>query len=475
MLSMGKRSFDAAYMHGFINDAMGRKMSKSLGNYILPEEVISKYGSDTLRCYMISGTNPGLDLNYNFDDMKVKYSNLTVLWNLHNYIIDLSKNSDTNPSELKIGKDRFSLEENYILSKLNSTIIKATKTFDEYKLNEIPLLVEDLFLRLSRTYIQLTREKSTGEDKKAVLYAVYNVLIETLKIFAPIAPFITEKIYQNLKKEFDLEKESIHHYEWPKCDEKFIDENLENEMDSISDVLQTIFSLREKISLGVRWPLQEAVIVTNDKNTIKAVEKLKNPIKIHANIREIDVQQSLPGIKQTVKADYSKLGPDFGKKTPGIIAKLTLESPETILTHIEKEGKYAINLGNEKVNILKEHIIVTRDVPAPYVEGAFKKGFVYLNKDIDEELEAEGYSRELMRRVQELRKKSGLQKKDRISLFIKTDEEMKNTLNNFYSAIKDKVGAEILKISELKPSKKHDFTSKEKVKDKEFELFLEKV
>ena len=475
MLSMGKRSFDAAYMHGFINDAMGRKMSKSLGNYILPEEVINKYGSDTLRYYTISGTNPGLDLNYNFDDMKVKYRNLTVLWNLHNYIIDLAKNSDTNPSELRIRKDRFSLEENYIFSKLNSTIRKATKAFDEYKLNEIPLLVEDLFLRLSRTYIQLTRYKSIGEDKKVVLYTVYNVLIETLKMFAPIAPFITEKLYQNLKKEFDLEKESIHHYEWPKCDEKFIDKDLENEMDDISDVLQTIFSLREKINLGVRWPLQEAVVVTKDENTIKAVEKLKSLIKTQANIKEIDVQQSLPGIKLTVKADYSKLGPDFGKKTPEIIAKLTAESPETILSHIEKEGKYKLKIGNEKINIVKEHIIVTREVPVPYVEGTFKKGLVYLNKDIDEELEAEGYAREITRRIQELRKKAGLQKKDRISLFIKTDEELKDMLNNFYSAIKEKVGAEILKISNLEPSKKHKFESKEKVKDKKFELFLEKV
>ena len=100
MLSMGKRSFNAVYMHGFINDAMGRKMSKSLGNYILPEEVIGKYGADTLRYYMISGTNPGLDLNYNFEDMKVKFRNLTVLWNLHNYLIDLANNSNTNPSSL---------------------------------------------------------------------------------------------------------------------------------------------------------------------------------------------------------------------------------------------------------------------------------------------------------------------------------------------------------------------------------------
>ena len=169
----------------------------------------------------------------------------------------------------------------------------------------------------------------------------------------------------------------------------------------------------------------------------------------------------MPGINLTVKADYSKLGPDFGKKTPEIIAKLTSESPEAILTHMEKEGKYELKINKEKINIVKEHIIITREVPAPYVEGAFKKGFVYLNKEINEELEAEGYARELMRRIQELRKKAGLEKKDRISLFIKTDEEMKNTLNNFHSAIKEKVGAETLKISELNPSKKHSFSSRE--------------
>jgi isoleucyl-tRNA synthetase len=454
---------------------MGRKMSKSLENYILPEEVIEKYGADTFRYYTLGGTNAGLDLNYNFDGMKVKHRNLTVLWNLHNYLIDLANNSNTNPVDLKIRKDRFSTEENYIFSKLNSTIRKATKLFEDYRLNDVPLLIEDLFLKLSRTYIQLTRDKSTGDDKKVVLYTVYNVLMEVLKMFAPIAPYITEKIYQNLKNQFDLEKESIHHFEWPKYDEKSINKELELEMDSTGEAIQTILALREKIQLGVRWPLQEAVIVTKNEKTVKAVESLKGIIKKQTNIKELDVQQSLPGIKLSIKADYSQLGPDFGKKAPQIIAKLTSESPETILSHLEKEGKYTIKLDKEKVKIVKEHLIVTRKVPVPYIEGTFKNGFVYLNKDVDEELEAEGYVRELMRRVQELRKKAGLQKKDKISLFIKTDEELKDTFNNFYSAIKGKVGASSLKISDLKPSKKHKYESRERVRDKKFELFLDKV
>ncbi|MBI2651552.1 isoleucine--tRNA ligase, partial [Candidatus Woesearchaeota archaeon] len=412
MVAMGNKSFNAVYMHGFINDAQGRKMSKSLGNYIVPEEVISKYGADTLRYYMISAANPGLDLNYNFDDMKVKYRNLMVLWNLHNYLIELANNAQINPKELEIADKELAIEEKYIFSKLNSTIKKATELFEEYMLNEAPLITEELFLTLSRTYIQLTREKSASEEeRKIVLYTVYKTLMETLKIFAPIAPFITESIYQNLKKEFELEEESIHFYEWPKYDEKRINKELESNVEHISDILQAILALREKIQLGIRWPLQEAVIATKDEKTIKAVESLKEIIKKQINIKKINVQQSLAGIKQLVKADYSRMGPDFGSKAPKIIAKFSLESPETILNHIEKEGKHTIKIDNEQVDIAKEHLIISREIPAPYIEGIFKNGFVYLNKEINEELEAEGYAREITRHIQELRKKAGLQKK----------------------------------------------------------------
>ena len=370
---------------------------------------------------------------------------------------------------------KLDIEEKYIFSKLNSAIKKATKLYDEYELNEVPLVVEDLFLSLSRVYIQLTREKTMGKDKNIVLYTTYNVFMEVLKLFSPASPFITEKMYQNLKNEFSLKEESIHLLSWPKHDEKAINKELENEMDVISDVTQSILSLREKIQLGQRWPLQEAIVVTKDEKTIKAVEKLKSIIKKQTNIKELDVQQSLPDIKVTIKADYGQLGPDFGKKAPQIITKLMAESPETILNHIAKEGKFPLKIGKEKVNIVKEHLIVTRKVPAPYVEGSCRKSFVYLNKEVNEELEAEGYARELMRRVQVLRKKAGLQKQDRVSLFVKTDLELVEMLKVFYGDIKEKVGAERMTISELNPNKKHKFFSKEQVRDKQFQLSLEKI
>lgn len=478
MVAMNNVPFKSVYMHGFINDAKGRKMSKSLGNYILPEEVVDKYGADTFRYYSISGTDPGSDLNYNFDDVKVKHKNLTVLWNLHNYVIDLAKNLKTNPKLLKVNKHDFSIEEEYILSKLNTCIKKTTELLEKYKLNEVPWVVEELYLELSRTYIQLTRNKSSigsEKEKKVVLFTVYTTLIEILKLFAPITPFIVEKIYQNLKKEFGLAYQSVHFYEWPKYDEKWVNQELELEMGHISNVIQAVLYIREKIQLGIRWPLNEIVVATKDKNVIKAVEKLKDIIKKQVNVKEVNIQKELKGIKLSVKPDYSQLGPDFGDRAPKIIARMATDSPETILGHIEKEGKYSIKIDGEKVNIVKEHIIVQRKVPEPYVEGSFKGGLVYLNKRSNEELEAEGFSREVMRRVQALRKEAGLEKTDKISLFVKVDEELKEMLDKWEKTIKEKVNASIIKISELKPVKKFKNRSKEKVRHERFELFLEKV
>ncbi len=478
MIAMNNASFKAVYMHGFINDSQGRKMSKSLGNYILPQEVIIEYGADTLRYYMIGGTAPGVDINYNFDDMKVKHKNLTILWNLHKFVIEMAKNLKVNPAELDLEKFDIDIEERYISSRLNSTIKKVTELFDDYKLNETPLEVEKLFLDLSRIYIQLTRGKAaTGDnqEKKIVLYTVYNVLFETLKLLAPVTPFITEAVYQNLKHQFKLKEESIHLFMWPLHNNELIDEDLESSMETVGEIMQGALALREKIQMGVRWPLKELVITTTDKNVIDSVEKLREVIKKQVNVKEVNILDSLPNVKVKIKADYSQIGPDFGDKAPKIIAQLTIDSPETVLKQIQEKGKYSCKINGEIVNIAKEHLIVTREVPMNYVENGMKSGFIYLNKEMTDELEAEGFARELMRRVQALRKKAGLQKSDNISLFIKTDDELRKMLREWNLVIKEKVGASQYRVSELEPSKEHEFISKEKVKNKEFEIHFDKI
>jgi len=267
----------------------------------------------------------------------------------------------------------------------------------------------------------------------------------------------------------------VHLLEWPRYNAELIDNELEESMVIVSEIVQSALAAREKMQLGIRWPLKEMVVAVKDNNVAKAVEKLKDVIKKQVNVKGIGLVESMPGLKLKIKADYSKIGPDFGDKAPKIIAQLTIDSPETVLKQINEKGKYACKIDGETVNIVKEHLIIAREVPLPYEEGIFKNGFIYLNKEMTDELEAEGFAREIMRRVQALRKKAGLQKADSISLFIKTDEELKQMLADWTLVIKEKVGASQFRISEMEPSRKHIFVSKEKVKGKEFEIGLDKA
>jgi len=180
-------------------------------------------------------------------------------------------------------------------------------------------------------------------------------------------------------------------------------------------------------------------------------------------------------VSVSIKADFSKMGPDFGNKSPKIIAKLISESAENVLNHIEKEEKFVLKVDNETFNIVKEHIIVNRTIPLDYVETPFKGGTIYLSKKVSPELEAEGYAREVMRRVQALRKDSGLVKQDSISLFIQTNEQGASLIEPFIDQIQEKVGADKIEVAMEAPSKKYSHSAEEKVKEIEFKLWLEKV
>jgi len=478
-IALNKNCFENVYSHGMLLDIEGVKMSKSLGNIISPYEVVDKYGADILRYYMCQ-TKGGQNINFNWEDIKQKQRNFIVLWNTHKFLINLSKETGIDPTTLNptVMSKSIDKEEQYMISKVHSTIREVTTLYDEYKLDNTIGEIEELFLSLSRTYIQLVRDKSSignKQEKEAVVYTIYTTLLESLKMFSTISPFITEKIYQNLKEAFKLKEESIHMFTWPVSDKKLINKDLENSMDVFSTVVQAILFSREKANLGLRWPCKEVIVVTKDEKIIKGVESVSELLKTQPNIKGVDVQESIPGVKTNVKFDHAKLGPSFGSLAPKIIAKLSTESAESILKKIEDKGEYKVKIDGTECAITKEHILITRTVPAHLQEVEFRGGLVYLNKERTDELEAEGYAREVMRRIQAARKDASLEKTDTITLFLKADEELVEMLTAHIDSIKEKVGAKTVKISEMDPGKKHKHSSKEKVKEKTFELFFDVV
>ncbi len=479
-LAFNKPSFKSVYMHGFVTDVEGVKMSKSLGNIVSPYEIVDKYSADVLRCYT-SQTRAGEDMNFSWDEITIKHRNLLILWNLHKFLIQLTRENDRiNPFRFShnLMHASFDIEEKFIFSKLNSTIKKVTELMNAYRIDEAIKPIEDLYLDLSRTYIQLVRDKGSigsKEEKHIVMFAVSHVLLESLKLFSIISPFITEMIYQNLREEYKLKEDSIHLYEWPKADAKFIDLDLERDMNIAQTIIQAGANIREQLKISVRWPIKEAVITTINSDTITAVKRMSDVIKNQLNVKEIQIMQSFPAVKTRVKPDFEKINPKYGELTPKIIAKLAVESSESILKHIEQDGAYKFRMNGSEIHITKEDLLIEHDIAYPYKAADFSAGTIYLNQERTEDLEAEGFARELMRRIQSLRKKSGLEKTDDIVLHIKASAELTSMLSRFEKDISIKCGASRIRIDSAPPARKHQTTSAEKIKNEEFEVSFDKV
>ena len=464
-VGFGKKAFKTCYMHGYINDTSGRKMSKSLKNYIKPAEVTEKFGADTFRMYAIGGTNPGLDLNYNFDDVELRQRNLNVLWNVHRYALDMAQTNGFTSRDMP-AKSR---EEEYILSRLHETIASVRKKFDVYKLDDIPTLIESFFLELSRTYIQLVRDKaSTGtqEEKQTVFATLVTCLDAVTKLLAPITPYVSEQLYQNMKELPGFEKESVHFESYPVADETQINQELEDAFAIAQTIITNGLAARDKAKLGVRWPSAKITLDVEDKFA-KLVKNMEDLIKQQLNVKAIEFEK-IP-VQYVVKPNYRNLGKAFGQQTADVL---------TLLKDKEKEKAVADAISAEKESFVVgdfEFSADMFDVEVIPQDGAtvilFDEGKLELDTGLTPELEAEGFSREVTRRLQNLRKTAGLQKADTILVEVKLGD-LPEAVLDYKDAIMETCGAkELSAVQEVSFSE----TSDEKVKGKSFALAIKKL
>lgn len=478
-LYLGENSFKNVYVYGMLYDIAGQKMSKSLGNIISPYEFIDKHGVDVLRYYMCQN-NAGVDINFSWDECTTKQRNLLILWNIHKLLINLSQEHGINPAKLpvKTMEKAMAMEEQYIISRLHSTIKNVTSLLEQYRIDQAIAPLEALYLDLSRTYIQMVRDKSAVGDeteKEVCVYTIYTILLNLLKMFNIIAPFISEAIYLNLKEEFGLKEISISHYGWPAADARKINADIENSIALADEITQAALAAREKAKLGLRWPVREIVVASTAENVQNLGEEFLEIIKKLANTKTVRMVEAMPGIRIMVKPNYQKIGPAYGALSPQIIAKLSIDSAETIIGHLEKEGVYEFTIDGKKISITKEMVVIEREAPAGFVLAESKKGVIYLNTVRTPELEAEGYAREVMRNIQQVRKNNRFEKVDEIVLFLKTNPEMKKALEPFKRDIAEKVGAKKIELSYIEPVRKFQHTGEFMVKKEKFIIWFEKV
>ena len=441
---------------GLLCDEEGEKMSKTKGNIINPDKTFDEYGVDATRLLM---TNYSLGNSIKFGPAIFKEFTgpfFTTMWNTYFYVNSYLERFNLTGLEVH---DANRLEDEWMISKTNSLVKRVTDHLDAHEYNHaINSIVDFVSNVFSKTYIKLIRERTNSEDKE--LAYVFRFAFDTfVKLLAPFAPYVTEKIYQDFLK---TEKSpwSVHFDSWPKVDYRNVD--LEREFEQAQSIIQGILASREKAKYGVRWPLSVVKVKTDD------IEKLNlaiiDLIKTQTNIKKIEFVKDFD-VTYSFDLDYRKLGEEFGTETGNVIPEIK-KNMDMITKALNQSDTVVV--GNWTLE--KKHFKVEKIVPKPYVMAPFSLGEIYLDTTMTPVLEAEGFAREVTRRVQDLRKKSGLEKLDEIKLNLELGD-LPETLLDYKADLLTVCG-----VLEFTTGAKHfETVSEENVKGKIFIISVRKV
>ncbi|PID69261.1 MAG: isoleucine--tRNA ligase [Flavobacteriales bacterium] len=420
--------------NGLVLDKNGKKMSKRLGNAVDPFETMKNYGADATRWYMISNANPWDNLKFDLEGVdEVRRKFFGTLYNTYSFFALYANIDGFNYSESDIDINKRPEIDRWILSELNTLIEKVTVYYDQYEPTKATRAIQyfvtenlsNWFVRLSRRrFWKPVSENNTvdKQDKLSAYQTLYTCLIEVSKLSAPVAPFFSDQLFKDLNAVTEKENaDSIHLTFFPKSNKCLIDIDLERKMQKAQKIASMVLSLRKKEMIKVRQPLQRIMIpVLNqrDREDITAVASL---IKSEVNVKEIELIDDASGILvKNIKPNYKVLGPKYGKDMRLIAGAVNKLSQEDIVK-IENEGEITLQLPEKFVNLgLDEVIINSEDIPGWLVTNQGNLT-VALDVTITNNLRKEGIARELVNRIQNLRKESGLEVTDKITLKVKKD------------------------------------------------------
>tara|TARA_R110001632_G_scaffold50261_7_gene125452 strand:- start:3308 stop:6715 length:3408 start_codon:yes stop_codon:yes gene_type:complete len=448
---------DVAYKNvvsnGLVLDKNGQKMSKRLGNAADPFETLNTYGADATRWYMISNANPWDNLKFDLEGIEeVKRKFFGTLYNTYNFFALYANLDSFAFAEADIALEDRPEIDRWVLSELHTLIANVDAFYADYEPTKATRAI-DIFVQenLSNWFVRLSRRRywkgSYESDKISAYQTLYTCLETVAKLSAPVAPFFMERLYQDLNKVTGKENfESIHLADFPVSDTKFIDKALEHKMQKAQIVSSLVLSLRAKEKIKVRQPLQRIMIPVlseEDKTSILSVADL---IKSEVNVKEIELISDDSGILvKQIKPNFKVLGPRFGKDMKLVANKINSLEAEDI-SKIERDGKLDVEI-NGKMTILEsgDVVITSQDIEGWLV--ASNAGMtVALDVVISEELKKEGVARELVNRIQNLRKDAGFEVTDRIDVTIQKDAQLDQAVIDNMTYIKNETLTENLNL-----------------------------
>ena len=462
--------------NGLVLDKNGNKMSKRLGNAVDPFGAIEKYGADAVRWYMITNSQPWDNLKFDeagVDEVRRKF--FGTLYNTYAFFALYANIDKFDYSQADIDiKDRPEIDR-WILSELNSLILEVDNAYQSYEPTRAGrAIAEFVDAHLSNWYVRLSRRRfwksEDNQDKLSAYQTLYTCLETVACLMSPIAPFFSEQLYRDLNNVTGRNKaESVHLTDFPEANTTFIDKALEERMEMAQLVSSLVLSLRKKANIRVRQPLSKIMIPVKDENMKTQLEKVSHLIKSEVNIKEIEFLSPDNNILvKNVKPNFKTLGKKYGKQMKQIQAYFTNMSQEEI-HQFEKNNGTHLNVDGVDVELtLEDALISTQDIPGWAVTSQDDLT-VALDMTITDELMQEGLAREIVNRVQNLRKTGGFEVTDRIDLLIEKNEKIDAAVEKFGDYICTETLATINKVDTLE-----DVEAEELVEDVTVKLMIKK-
>lgn len=445
-------AFKAVISNGLVLDKVGEKMSKRKGNAVNPFETIDKFGSDPLRWYMISCSSPWDNLKYDNDGVaEVSRKFFSTLQNTYNFFA-MYANVDgfTGEEEAVALSERTELDR-WIISLLNTLVRTVETSLDDYEPTKAARAISEFVLdNLSNWYVRLNRkrfwDRGLTRDKLAAYQTLYTCLLTVSKLMAPIAPFFADRLFRDLTEGQDVK--SVHLADFPAYDASAVDKELEERMDIAQILTSLVLSLRKKANIKVRQPLSKMLVPAADEETIARIKAISDIVTTEVNIKHLEIVPPENEIfVKRVEPDFKKLGPKFGKQMK--LAAATIKSLDrSRIAELERNGSIVLELDGNSVSVdIADVKIISEDMPGWLVanEGALT---VALDIDITPELVREGISREIINRVQNIRKHRGYEITDHISLQFLPCPEIEDVVKDFGAYIGNQVLADAVTIAD---------------------------
>ncbi len=441
----GSPAFKAVVSNGLVLDKNGEKMSKRKGNAVDPFETIEKFGSDPLRWYMIWSSSPWDNLKYDHDGVaEVSRKFFSTLSNTYNFFAMYANVDGFTGDEPQIPLAERPEIDRWILSLLNTLVKTVTEEFDDYEPTRATRAVHEFVLdKLSNWYVRLNRKRfwSRGleRDKLAAYQTLYTCLLTVSKLMAPVAPFFSDRLFRDLTAGVET-VESVHLADFPVCDDSAVDAALEQRMDIAQRLTSLVLSLRKKANIKVRQPLAKILVPASDSVTAEVVDAIAGIVKAEVNVKDLKLVASDNEVfVKRVDPDFKRLGPKMGKLMKQAAAAIKALDASSI-SDLEKNGVISIDLDGTSIDIeLADVKVISEDIPGWLVanEGDLT---VALDIDVTPELMREGLAREIINRVQNIRKSRGYDITDHINLLFVPSPEIEEVLAGFGGYI----GAQVL-------------------------------